>query len=122
MLSPAWLGSIHVSARTDTAPAATPTGIDYLHLVEDRHLSSLGERLRYAQLADPTAPSEPTEANEPAGAPAAHRGPPPDRDGLPDNADLLALTGDPAPGSTPPAPDPALEAELASLTHPEETS
>ena len=100
--------------------------IDYLHLVEDRHLSSLGERLRYAQLADPTAPSEPPEANEPAGAPpAGHRGPPPDRDGLlPDNADLLALTGDPAPGSTPPAPDPALEAELASfaaLTHPEET-
>jgi len=116
---------VHPKARTDTAPAATPTGIDYLHLIEDRHTRSVGERLHYAQLTDPTAPSDPPEANEPAGAPAAHRGPPPGRDGLADNADLLALAGDPAPGSTPPAPDPALEAELASfaaLTHPEETS
>jgi len=82
---------VHPKARTDTAPPPTPTGIDYLHLVEDRHTRSLGERLHYAQLADPA----------------------PLTDAIP------------APGSTTPALDPALEAELgafAALTHPEETS
>jgi putative transposase len=71
---------VHPKARTDTPPAATPSGIDYLHLVEDRHTRSLGERLHYAQLtdpaqlADPAQPSEPLEGSEPTGAPAGHRG------------------------------------------------
>jgi putative transposase len=44
---------VHPKAAADTPPAPAPTGIDYLRLVEDRHTRSLGERLRYAQLADP---------------------------------------------------------------------
>ena len=47
---------VHPKAATDPAPAPTPTGIDYLRLVEDRHTRPLGERLHYAQLADPTQP------------------------------------------------------------------
>src|SRR5450759_57277 len=33
---------VHPKARTVAAPPATPTGIDYLRLVEDRHTSALG--------------------------------------------------------------------------------
>ena len=40
-------------------PPATPTGIDYLRLVEDRQTRSLGERLHYAQLTDPAQPDPP---------------------------------------------------------------
>src|SRR5674536_281242 len=43
----------HPKARTAAAPPATPTGIDYLRLVEDRHTSALGQRLHYAHLTDP---------------------------------------------------------------------
>ncbi|MEJ7702542.1 MAG: hypothetical protein WKF47_02155 [Geodermatophilaceae bacterium] len=56
---------VHPKARTDTAPAdtATPTGIDYLRLVEDRHTRSLGERLHYAQLADPAQSTDPASGS-----------------------------------------------------------
>ena len=112
MLSPAWLGSIHVSAHAEAAAPAVPTGIDYLHLVEDRHLSSLGERLRYAQLADPAQPDQ--DSSAPVGAEADRR-PPPDVDGVPHDTDLLTLadTDHTVPAQAP--PDPALEAELAAF-------
>ena len=45
---------VHPKAHADTPAPATPTGIDYLHLVQDRHTRALGERLHYAQLTDPT--------------------------------------------------------------------
>jgi putative transposase len=107
---------VHPKTHADTAPAAVPTGIDYLHLVEDRHTRSLGERLRYAQLADP-APQD-QDSSDPVGAGTDQR-PPPDADGLPNDTDLLTLTDtntdtDPAvPAQAP--PDPALEAELAAF-------
>ena len=100
---------VHPKATTDPAPAPTPTGIDYLRLVEDRHTRSLGERLHYAQLADPTQPDptqpdptqpDPTQPDptqpvaQPAASQAAGAGPedpPPDRDGLTYSADLLTL-------------------------------
>jgi putative transposase len=89
---------VHPKAHTDPAPAAaTPTGIDYLRLVEDHHTRSLGERLRYAQLADPAQPVEPLSASQAAGAGAGQSG------------------GDPAPGSASPTVDAALDAELASF-------
>ena len=47
---------VHPKARTAAAPPATPTGIDYLRLVEDRHTSALGQRLHYAHLTDPALP------------------------------------------------------------------
>jgi len=44
---------VHHKARPDAAPpAVTPTGIDYLRLVEARHTAELTERLRYAELTD----------------------------------------------------------------------
>jgi putative transposase len=44
---------VHRKARPDAAPpAVTPTGIDYLRLVEARHTAELTERLRYAELTD----------------------------------------------------------------------
>jgi len=112
VLSPAWLGSIHVSAHAEAAAPAVPTGIDYLHLVEDRHLNSLGERLRYAQLADPAQPDQ--DSSAPVGAEADRR-PPPDVDGVPHDTDLLTLadTDHTVPAQAP--PDPALEAELATF-------
>jgi putative transposase len=78
---------VHPKAATDPAPAPTPTGIDYLRLVEQRHTRSLGQRLHYAQLADPAPPLE-----QPA-----------DRDGLTYSADLLTLADNPAPDTA--APD-----------------
>ncbi len=115
--------------RVDPAPASTPTGIDYLRLVEDGHTRSLGERLHYAQLADPTPPTDPTQPSElPAASQAADavavQDPPRDRDGLAYSPDPLTLAegppaGDPAddraPGSASPDPDAALHAELASF-------
>ena len=59
---------VHPKAATDPAPAPTPTGIDYLRLVEDRHTRSLGQRLHYAQLADPAPPLEQPAASQTAGA------------------------------------------------------
>jgi putative transposase len=124
---------VHPKAATDPAPAPTPTGIDYLRLVEDRHTRSLGERLHYAQLADPTQPDptqpdptqpdptqpDPTQPDpaqpvaQPAASQAAGAGPedpPPDRDGLTYSADLLTLADSAAPDSAAPdsaAPDSA---------------
>jgi putative transposase len=65
---------VHPKAHTDTAPAPTPTGIDYLRLIEDRHTRSLGERLHYAQLSDPTQPADlarPADPTAPADPDAA---------------------------------------------------
>lgn len=46
---------VHHKARPDTDPAPPPaTGIDYLRLIEQRHTTELADRLRYAQLAEPT--------------------------------------------------------------------
>jgi putative transposase len=73
---------VHRKARPDAAPPpVTPTGIDYLRLVEAKHTAELADRIRYAQLssdgqppgqldltqlpeiADPAA-TEPTETGE----------------------------------------------------------
>ncbi len=103
---------VHPKAATDPAPAPTPTGIDYLRLVEDRHTRSLGQRLHYAQLADPAQPDpaqpEPAQrveqsAASQAAAHAAPEDPPSDRDGLTYSADLLTLPDSAAPDSA--APD-----------------
>jgi putative transposase len=119
---------VHPKAATDPAPAPTPTGIDYLRLVEDRHIRSLGERLRYAQLADPaqpdptlavptlavptladpTPPAESTVASQTADAGPAE--PAADGDGLIYSADLLTLAAPDPPDSAAPdsaAPDSA---------------
>jgi putative transposase len=83
-------GHVHPKARAATPPPATPTGIDYLRLVEDRHTRALGERLRYAQLTDPPDPGP------------AHR-PPPDTDGFGYHTDLLTLANaDPDTNTTDP--------------------
>jgi putative transposase len=92
---------VHPKAATDPPPAPTPTGIDYLRLVEDRHTRSLGERLHYAQLADPTPPAEQPAASQTAGA--SPQGPATDGDGLTYSADLLTLADSAAPDSA--APD-----------------
>ena len=62
---------VHPKAHTDTPPPATPTGIDYLRLVQNRHTRALQQRLQYANLSDPT--------------------PPGDADGFAYDTDLLAL-------------------------------
>jgi putative transposase len=99
---------VHPKAATDPTPAPTPTGIDYLRLVEDRHTRALGQRLHYAQLADPAQPIMQPTASQTAGA-----GAPPlplDRDGLTYSADLLTLADSAAPDSAAPdsaAPDSA---------------
>jgi putative transposase len=95
---------VHPKARAETAPPATPTGIDYLRLVEDRHTSTLGQRLHYAQLTDPAQPAEPAE-------PAL---PPPDDDGLSYQADLLTLASEQDHLPTTPRSDPAPAAEPVS--------
>ena len=77
---------VHPKARADIPPPATPTGIDYLRLVEDRHTHALGQRLRYTEL------SEPTEHSETSRAQLGHR-PPPDEAGLGYDTDLLTLAG-----------------------------
>jgi putative transposase len=48
---------VHHKARPelDTGTPAPATGIDYLRLVEHQHSTELADRLRYAQLVDPTA-------------------------------------------------------------------
>jgi putative transposase len=51
---------VHAKARPDdTAPAPTPTGIDYLRLVEARHSAELGERVQYSRLPDGHLPGQP---------------------------------------------------------------
>ena len=94
---------VHPKARTDTPPPPTPTGIDYLRLIEARHTSALGQQLRYAQLADPAGPDGPQPAV-------------PDPDGLPYDTDLLILAAtldERRPTPPVPTPDPQLEADLA---------
>src|SRR5660397_39252 len=100
-------------ARPAAAPPATPTGIDYLRLVEDRHTSALGQRLHYAHLTDPAHLTDSAQPAEPAL-------PPPDDDGLAYQADLLTLADEPDLPTTP-GPDPALAAELAAPTGAETT-
>jgi len=95
---------VHPKAHADAPPPATPTGIDYLRLIQDRHTRALGERLQYAHLSDPADPA--------TAAPAGR--PPVDDDGLTYDADLLALAGaaNLTEGAPEVAPDPALESEL----------
>lgn len=53
---------VHPDADKDTAPtAATPTGIDYLHLIADTHQQALAARINYANL--PTPPPTPKTAD-----------------------------------------------------------
>jgi putative transposase len=50
---------VHAKARPDdSAPPPTPTGIDYLRLVEAQHTAELAERVRYAQLPDGHVPGQ----------------------------------------------------------------
>jgi len=50
---------VHHKARPDeTTPPPTPTGIDYLRLVESRHASELGDRVQYSQLPDGHVPGQ----------------------------------------------------------------
>ncbi len=77
----------------------------------------MGERLRYAQLTDPDQAAEPTPDSDPVGS-RTDRRPPPDPDGLLYDPDLPTPTATaPDIGAQTP-PDPALEAELAAMTHP----
>jgi putative transposase len=97
---------VHTKAQADAPPAAVPTGIDYLRLIQTRHTHSLSERLQYAQLTDPTPPASPTAPTTPPAQPPA------DAAGFPYDTDLLTLahTSEPAPN---PDPKAELEAELA---------
>lgn len=49
---------VHAKARPDdtTPPQPTPTGIDYLHLVEAQHTAELAERVQYSRLTDEPVP------------------------------------------------------------------
>jgi putative transposase len=49
---------VHHKARPDhtTPPAPSPTGIDYLHLVEAHHTAELAERVQYSRLRDEQPP------------------------------------------------------------------
>jgi putative transposase len=111
---------VHPKAHVDAPPPATPTGIDYLRLVEDRHTRALGERLHYAHLSDPTHPVDPATER-----PACQ--PPADDHGLPYDTDLLTLASaaDLTGAALEVAPDPELEAELdgfaALLARPDST-
>jgi putative transposase len=68
---------VHAKAHADTPAPVTPTGIDYLRLIQDRHTQALGERLQYAHLTEPA---------------ALTAGPPPaDAAGLEYDTDLVAL-------------------------------
>ncbi|MDP3971530.1 MAG: DDE-type integrase/transposase/recombinase [Candidatus Nanopelagicales bacterium] len=78
---------VHPKAAADTPPPQTPTGIDYLRLIEDRHTHALGQQLRYAQLSEPTDPPDNSETGDNS-EPDGHR----------------------------PQPNPRLEAELDSFT------
>ncbi len=50
---------VHHKARPDeTAPPPTPTGIDYLRLVEAQHAAELAERVQYSQLPDGHVPGQ----------------------------------------------------------------
>jgi len=98
---------VHPKARADAPPPTTPTGIDYLRLVEDRHTRALGERLQYSHLSDPAQQATATS------------GPIADENGLAYDTDLLAL-------ASATEEEPTLEAELDGfaglLNHPEGTA
>ncbi|MDQ2796031.1 MAG: Mu transposase C-terminal domain-containing protein, partial [Actinomycetota bacterium] len=49
---------VHAKARPDDTapPAPTPTGIDYLHLIEAQHTAELAQRVQYSQLPDEPLP------------------------------------------------------------------
>ena len=94
---------VHTKAQADAPPPAAPTGIDYLRLIQTRHTHSLGARLQYAQLTDPTPPARPAVQT-----PAPTSVPPADAAGLAYDTDLLTLAN-----TAEPRPDPGLEAELA---------
>ena len=106
---------VHPKAHNDTPPPAPPTGIDYLRLLQDRHTSSLGARLSYAQLAGPTSPDP---------VAVAAKQPPADQNGLRYDTDLVALAAQPpSEAASADAAEPAqaeleaeLEAELAGFT------
>ena len=80
---------MHPKAAADTPPPATPSGVDYLRLLEERQTRALGERLRYAQLTEPT-PTEPI-TTAPQNQPPADLQPATDHDGLCYDTDLLTL-------------------------------
>lgn len=71
---------VHTKAASDSPAPVTPTGIDYLRLIQDRHTQALGERLQYAHLTHPCDP--PVD-------------PPADAAGLEYDTDLLALATEP---------------------------
>ena len=78
---------VHTKAFSDAPAPVTPTGIDYLRLIQDRHTLALGERLQYAHL---TCPADP----------------PADEAGFEYETDLLALA------HTPDLSDPAAPEEF----------
>jgi type II secretory pathway predicted ATPase ExeA len=84
---------VHPKAAADPPPPVTPSGIDYLRLLEDRQTRALGERLRYAQLTESTHPTEPTGpiTTAPENQPPAALQPAIDHDGRRYDADLLTL-------------------------------
>jgi putative transposase len=52
---------VHHKARPDetTPPSSSPTGIDYLRLIEAQHTAELAQRVQYSRLPDPPPPDEP---------------------------------------------------------------
>jgi putative transposase len=61
---------VHAKARPDEAspPAQTPTGIDYLRLVEAEHTAELAQRVQYSQLPDQQpADQQPPDGQQPDG-------------------------------------------------------
>jgi putative transposase len=112
---------VHPKAQAETPPPPTPTGIDYLRLIEDRHTRSLGARLHYAHLNDRPAPDvepghSPGDQDRPATAAAARpesgTGDAHDDLGYRYDTDLVALAAQPDPALQ---AQPAVEAELAGL-------
>jgi putative transposase len=93
---------VHPKAAADAPPSAAQTGIDYLRLIQTRHTHSLGQRLQYAQLTDPTHPASPSTQTS---APPAD--PPADGAGLTYDTDLLTLAN-----TSEPAADTEQEADL----------
>ncbi|HYO86030.1 MAG TPA: DDE-type integrase/transposase/recombinase [Dermatophilaceae bacterium] len=90
---------VHPKAVADTPPPATPTGIDYLRLIQTRHERALGQRLQYAQLSDPNNPPTPAAAGQP----------PTDDDAQPDDSGPLAWPAQASAGQSGPDPQPQAE-------------
>lgn len=100
---------VHAKAAADAPPPATPTGIDYLRLVQDRHTRSLGEQLQYAHLLDPTPLASP--ASEAPTDPPVHDNETDHDADLPDPVANTDLGEHRSAGR----PDPALQSELDDL-------